>query len=107
LVERPGEVVAVLDETMAAAGVEEGGVLRANWLERREPFDFDAVQIANATDAEVERFAMAVGNDMDEVRRERYALLRCEVAPECRLSEHTLRVLRSTFGEVVVKDHAA
>ena len=35
LVERPGEVVAVLDETMAPGEVEDGGFLRANWLDRR------------------------------------------------------------------------
>jgi hypothetical protein len=43
-----------------------------------------------------------VGNDTDEYRRPRYKNMPCHVAPECALSENTLRVLSSTLGEVSV-----
>jgi len=49
----------------------------------------------------VERFAVQVGNDTDPFRRPRYRQMRCVVKPECNLSENTLRILDSVFGQVV------
>jgi hypothetical protein len=77
-------------------------VARVNWLKRRALFDFDRVEIVAASDYEVERFTIAVGNDVDEYRRPRYKKMPCRVALECVLAEHTLRILRSMFGEVLV-----
>ncbi len=101
--DRSGEVVAVLDAAMSDERLERNGVLRVNYLARNAVFDFDRVEIAQATDAEVERFAVQVGNDTDEFRRPRYRRMTCTVSAECRLSENTMRILRSMFGEVVVK----
>jgi hypothetical protein len=67
---------------------------------RQQLFDFDRVEIIQATDEEVERFAMQVGNDTDPVRQPRYAQMHCLIAPDCRLSENSLRILRNFFGEV-------
>jgi arabinogalactan endo-1,4-beta-galactosidase len=75
-------------------------VLRVNWSKRRAVFDFDQVEIVAAKDEEVERFCVQVGNDMDEWRQPRYKKMTCAVTQECSLSEHTLRILRRTFGEV-------
>jgi hypothetical protein len=96
----PQGSVAVLD----AAGREEQivveGQLQINWLLRRELFDFNRVEIVRASDEDVERFAVQVGNDTDPFRRQRYQQITCRIGPKCRLSENTLRILRRTFGQV-------
>jgi HEAT repeat protein len=94
------QVVAVLDQKWSEEQTSAGGVVRGNWLVRRRLFDFDRVAILAAADEEVERFAIQVGNDTDEWRRKRYKRMVCAVARQCALSENTLRILRSTFGEV-------
>ena len=93
-------VNAVLDSTWSKPHKFQVGLLRLNWLARRELFDFDRVEIVRATDEEVERFAVQVGNDTDDFRKSRYARLTCTIAPTCDLSENTRRVLDRIFGEV-------
>jgi hypothetical protein len=87
---------------MAEAEVKEGDTLRVNWLQRRNLFDFDEVEIEQATDEAVERLAMQVGNDTDPIRRPRYPEMHCTVATTCGLSENTLRILQRTFGDVAL-----
>ena len=43
---------------------------------------------------------MQVGNDTDPVRQPRYGEMLCLIAPDCRLSENSLRILRNFFGQV-------
>jgi hypothetical protein len=93
-------VVAVLDERPGEDLILSGGELRVNWLRKDELFDFDRVEIAQAGDYAVEKFCIAVANDTDEYRVPRYSIMSCAVARGCGLSENTLRVLRSMFGEV-------
>jgi hypothetical protein len=68
------------------------GLLQVNWLARQALFDFDQIEIIRATDEDVERFTVQAGNDTDAFRRPGYALMRCLIAPDCRLSENTLRI---------------
>lgn len=98
--ECPAGVVARLDAGWTETHNLQDGLLRVNWLTRRTLFDFDAVEIIQATDEDVERFAVQVGNDTDPFRRPHYKQMRCIVMPGCELSENTLRILRRTFGEV-------
>jgi hypothetical protein len=77
--------------------------LQVNWLRRRNLYDFGRVEIIEATDEEVERFAVQVGNDTDEWRKPRYKQMPCIVSAQCRLSENTLRILDRMFGEVRVE----
>ena len=99
-----GEVVAVLDSNWAEESERRGAdLLRINWLKREKMFDFDTIEIIQASDEDVERFTMQVGNDPDEWRRSGYRQMRCLVQPECELSANTLRLLHSTFGEVQVR----
>ena len=100
----PGGVAAVLDRRPGSENVEADGQVRVNWLLRRELFDFDWVEIIRATDEEVERFVVQVGNDPNELRRPRYEAMRCIIGPECALSENTLRILEHTFGQVVTEE---
>ena len=63
-------------------------------------FDFDRVEIVQATNEEVERFVMRVGNDTDSFRKPRYEEMRCIVDSECQLSKNTFRILEHMFGRV-------
>ena len=96
----PRGVVAILDTSTNNVLAQKKGRLRVNWAAKRTLFDFDWVGIAHATDEDVERFAVQVGNDTDPVRQPRYRQMQCIISPECHLSENTLRVLRHTFGQV-------
>jgi hypothetical protein len=97
------EVVAVLDTEMSEELSCADGVARVSYLKRDAPFDFDRVEIVRASDYEVERFCVQVSNDSDPFRKGRYRKMRCLVAPGRRLSENTLRILRSMFGKVEVR----
>jgi len=99
-IEFQGCIIAVLDSQMTTEQVQQDGVLRVNWLTRRALFDFDEVEIVQATDEDVERFAVQVGNDTDPAREPRYQGMRCVVLPECHLSENTWRILQRMFGVV-------
>jgi len=96
-----GKTVALLDQTAPVGPVEKDGLIQVNWLARRALFDFDAVEIRNATDEAVERFVMQIGNDTDEWRRKRYAEIGCTVSPDCRLSPNSRRMLARQFGPML------
>jgi hypothetical protein len=95
-----GSIVAALDEEMEAKTGFDKEVMYVNWLARREIFDFDRVEIIQATDEDVERFAVQMGNDTDEERQARYEQMHCLISSGCQLSENTLRILESMFGQV-------
>lgn len=92
-----GCIIAVLDQRMSTGTARHEENWRVNWLKRRTLFDFEAVEIIQATDEEVERFVVQVSNDTDPVRDIRNRQIPCTVSPTCRLSVNTLRILRRTF----------
>jgi hypothetical protein len=94
-------VTAVLDNAGTVEQLPQAEELKVNWLHRRSLFDFDRVEIVQATDEEVERFAVSVGNDTDETRRVRYQGMECVISPACELSLNTQRILEYTFGKEV------
>ena len=96
----PGGVVAMLDASSNQKLAERDGRLRINWTVNRVLFDFDGVAITHATDEDVERFAVQVGNDTDPWRSARYRQMQCIIASDCQLSENTQRILQHTFGQV-------
>ena len=99
-----GQIIAVLDGgMMTTPQSRQDQRLRVNWLARRTLFSFDAVEIIQASDEEVERFAVQVGNDTNPVRQARYKDLGCLVSAACELSENTMRILQRTFGSVEVQ----
>jgi hypothetical protein len=93
-------VIAILDATWPEGQFWQDGTLRVNWLIYRTIFDFDQVEIVQANDEDVERFAMQVGNDTDPFRKPRYWQMTCTIGSACRLSENTLRILEKMFGRV-------
>ena len=98
------KVVAFLDTEVEEVIFQQKGTLCINWLVERKLFDFDEVRIFKATDEDVERFAVQIGNDTDEVRKPTYQKMQCLISIDCGLSENTLRILRRMFGVVEVKE---
>ena len=99
-----GQAVAVLDQNWSEGYTQKKGIIAINWLKYRRLFDFNEVYIGQATDEDVERLAVQVGNDTDEWRKPCYAQMRCLVSLEASLSENTMRILRRTFKNVIVTD---
>jgi RNase P subunit RPR2 len=96
-------VVLLLDNQVTWPQFIREKLLYINWSAQHRLVDFDEVQIAAATDEEVERLAVQVGNDTDPLRKGRYPHMRCTISAGCNLSENTLRILRRMFGQVEVK----
>lgn len=92
-------VVALLDSKQKARKFCDD-TLEVNWLKWRKLFDFDKVKIIRATDEDVERFAVQVGNDTDMTRAWKYKQMDCLVSASSDLSENTIRILRRMFGQV-------
>ena len=97
----PSEVTVILDRSQDIRFIKREDEFWVNWLYHPELFDFDRVDILDATDEDVERFAVQVGNDTDEIRSPKYKQMHCVIAPTCELSDNTFRILQQTFGEVV------
>ncbi len=94
-------VVAVIDSAMAEPYRVDATTARVSVLRRDGPFDFDGVEIHRATDYDVERFCMQLGNDTDPARERTYREMLCQVWQAEQLSANTLNVLRSVFGRVI------
>jgi hypothetical protein len=94
------EIVCVLNGESGRAVSQRQGTMHINWSNTRSLCDFDRIEVQQATDGDVQRFFVQVGNDTDEIRRRRYARTEVRISDECRLSENTLRILRSRFRNV-------
>ncbi len=95
-----GEVVAALWQDQGQERFCRDDCLYINWSRRRSLFDFDAVEIVGADDAEIERFVMQASGDTDERRRGGLKEMTCRIRPECSISSHTGHMLKHTFGAV-------
>ena len=93
-------VLGVLDRSMPSKFSQQGRTIRVNWICHRHVFDFDSVEIVQASDEDVERFAVQAGNDTDPVRKPAYPKIPCHVS--CQLSKNTLRILQHTFETVQI-----
>ncbi len=98
-----GRAIAILDLKMTEKQSVHGRKILVNWLTLRKPFDFHEIRIARASDKDVEHFVIQIGNDTDKFRQPRYRDLPCTVSPDSKLSENTLRILKNTFRQVVLK----
>lgn len=98
-----GEIVAVLDTQMTSERVETAQSFRINCLTLGRLFEFDRVEIIQANDEAVERFAVLLGNDTDVVRKARYKEMTCTISETCQLSENTIHILKEVFGKVTMK----
>jgi hypothetical protein len=96
------KVIAVLDSQAAKEVTRQNDHLYINWLTQRKLFDFDKVEIVEASDEDVERLVVQIGNDTDPIRLNSYKKMACQVSPTCRLSQNTMRILKRTFSQVAV-----
>ncbi len=95
-----GRITVVLDRQMPVEQTLQDSVLYINWFAHGQPFDFDDVEIVRATDEDVERFAVCIGNDTDPKRKSHYKQMSCTVSSDCALSINTVRILQQMFGQV-------
>lgn len=102
VIDWPGQVAVVLDNRGGSESTIHQGVLRENWFRHRTPFDFDEAWILRATDEEVERFCVKIGNDTDKTREGKYEQMHCTVSSDCGLSANSLKILGCTFGKVEI-----
>lgn len=93
-------LIVELDRGLLREQRNQGTTIWINWIRHPKLFDFEAVEIIRASDEEVERFVVQVGNDTDPTRRGRYKQMECKVSSGCGLSENTMRILQRTFGSV-------
>ena len=98
------EIVMILDSQTVEESLKQDGILKINWFVHKKLFDFEEVEIIQATDEDVERFAVQIGNDTDPVRQPRYRQIQCIISPDCHLSENTIRILQHLLGEVEIKE---
>lgn len=94
------KVIAVLNSQVEKLQCQHEDGLRVNWFICRKPFDFDQVEIVQATDEDVERFAVQIGNDTDLRRKPKYKQMLCLIHPDCKLSDNTIRILQQMFDEI-------
>lgn len=94
----------ILDRELEEEKILEDKILRINWFKHKELFDFDWIEIFQASDEEVERFCIHIGNDGDLIRRKKYKKIPCFIRKECELKEETINMLRNIFKEVVFKE---
>jgi hypothetical protein len=94
-------LVAVLDKRGISDPQHQGSTLRVNWLEKKQPFDFDRVEVVEATDADVEEFVRQTRYDSDPQLQKRLPRMQCVVNAQCHFQrENTMTILRQTFGSV-------
>ncbi|MCP4369758.1 MAG: hypothetical protein GY797_16840 [Deltaproteobacteria bacterium] len=93
-------IIAVLDNQLEKELSYDSDALRVNWIMRRTLFDFDEVEIRQASDEEIERFAVQVGNDTDLGRKPYYKQMLCQISQICDLSENSIRILKKMFGRI-------
>ena len=95
-----GRSIAVLDNQVTEEWSVRENEIFVNWLAYRKLFDFHEVRIMQATDRDVEEFAMQVGNDTDKLRNWRYKVMPCIISSGCKLSANTRNILKHTFKSV-------
>lgn len=94
------QVISVLDSQMAKQIVQQDQRLRINWFQERQLFDFNAVEIIQASEEDIERFVVQIGNDTDPQRQGHYKNMPCFISPEHPLPDNSRRLLERTFAEV-------
>lgn len=96
-----GKIIAVLDHAMDAEFVIRKQSLYVNWLWLNRLFDFDGVEIVQATEEEVERFIIQVRNDTDPGKQKQYKSMTCRIINRTALTQETINLLENVFGSVI------
>ncbi len=97
-------IVAVLDREMDERDFIKNGIWYVNYFKLKTLFDFNLVELLKASDEEVERFCIQIGNDRDLYRKKRYKNIICTISRNCNLQVETLNMVPSLFKEVIFKN---
>jgi len=98
----PNGVIAIIDQNMQKDKIVRDGALFVNWIKHGRIFDFDRVEIINATDNDIDKFVLQVESDVDDYRKPRYKKMTVNIHPGCQLSRNSIMNLEMAFGKVVV-----
>ena len=98
-----GAIGVVFDVANEQLQYEKNGILWVNWIHYQKVFDFDLIHIIQASDQDIERFVIQIGNDSDKHQQKKRYSQACFISPSCQLSANTMHILKSMFGEVEVK----
>lgn len=98
------DIVAVLNIELSEKDYTKDGSWYVNYFKMKNLFDFNLVEIIKASDEEIERFCIQIGNDGDFYRKKKYKDIICVVSRNCNLQVETLNMLRSLFKEVVFRN---
>ncbi len=98
------KIIVVLDLNLTKDKILENETLKINWFKFKKLFDFDQIEILQASDEDVERFCIQIGNDEDLLRRKRYKKISCIIGKNCNLTQETINMLKNIFGEVVIEN---
>ena len=94
-------VRAVLDHSMEKPFHHSHGLFRVNWFHFEAMFDFDQVEIGEASDEEVLAFTLKIANDMDPYRTGRPRKPLCFLRNESTITPNTIGVLGKVYENVV------
>jgi hypothetical protein len=102
--ERAARAAAVPGQLERRTAWQDGDMLRINWMAHKEPIEFDAVEVLNAGDDEMDAFVKYARFGMMEQVQRRLRKMRCVIGAQCRFArpETTRMNLEHTFGPVTV-----
>lgn len=97
------KIVLLLHQELEEEKILEDKVLKINWFKHKKLFDFNWVEIFQASDEDIERFCIQIGNDGDRIRRKNYKRMFCFIREGCNLKLETINMLKNTFREVIIR----
>ncbi|MEM7030494.1 MAG: hypothetical protein AAF629_13070 [Chloroflexota bacterium] len=103
IIERPAKIIALLDSSLTNAPQATATIFRINWFQQKMILDFDAVEIQQASDQDIETFLLEIQNRQVSSGRSDFKKMACYVSSECHLADNTINLLHHTFGQVVPK----
>ncbi len=89
--------ILVLDRAMTEPQIFTADTLRVNWLLARRLIDCDQIEIIEASDEEVERFVVQLGNNTDPLRERLFKMVPVILSASCHLSANTHQMLERVF----------
>ena len=92
-----GKIINIIDNNIKEKVLYDGNDIKVNWFKHKQLFDFDEVMIVDAKDEDIEKFAVMVSNDVDEIRRKKYKDVTCKISKTCDVSDNTKRILENIF----------
>lgn len=91
------EVVAVLDLNMHSPAMLEDGVFEVNYIKHNDLFDFDKVEIVNASDSIFDSFTKKLALNSNQFLLKKCNEIECVIHNNCGLSPGNIEIAESIF----------